>query len=196
MQFMRSHSLCSVLVSLLLGTSSWAQLATTSLRGIVADPAGAVINGAQMTLANPAAGFTRTASTNERGEYQFLHVPPGTYVLTVSASGFASARTEAITLLVNTPATLDFTLRVGKAETTVDVQGEAPAVNTVDATLGNAFDSRQIESLPSEGRNAVELLSLQAGVAYVGNQVNTGADSRGGAVNGARSPDRCHRGWS
>ena len=60
-------------------------------------------------------------------------------------------------------------------------------MNTVDATLGNAFDSRQIASLPSEGRNAVELLSLQAGVTYVGNQVNTGADSRGGAVNGARS---------
>jgi len=63
---MRSNSVGTVLVSFLLGTSSLAQLSTTSLRGNVADPAGAVINGAQMTLANPAAGFSRTASTNER----------------------------------------------------------------------------------------------------------------------------------
>ncbi len=177
----------TMLAALLLTASVSAQMATTSLRGVVTDPAGAVINGAQITLANSAAGFDRTASTNERGEYQFLQVLPGTYTLTVSAGGFATDRKEGVALLVNTPAKLDFTLRVGKAETTVDVQGEAAAVNTVDATLGNAFDPRQIEALPSEGRNAVELLSLQAGVAYVGNQVNTGADSRGGAVNGARS---------
>jgi hypothetical protein len=146
-----------------------------------------VVRGTQVTLANPAVGLSRTTTSNERGDYQFLQVPPGTYTLTAAAPGFAAVRKEGVILLVNTPATLDFVLKVGKAETTVDVRGETPAVNTVDATLGNAFDSRQIESLPSEGRNAVELLSLQAGVTYVGNQVNTGADSRGGAVNGARS---------
>lgn len=186
-RLIRSIPVCSTLVPVLLIASALAQVATTFLRGTVADPVGAVIRNAQITLANSAAGFSRTTTTNERGEYEFLQVPPGTYVLTASATGFATGRKEGVTLLVNTPANLGFTLRVGKAETTVDVQDEAPAVNTVDATLGNAFDSRQIESLPSEGRNAVELLSLQAGVAYVGNEVNAGADSRGGAVNGARS---------
>jgi len=164
-----------------------AQVSTTSLHGVVSDPAGAVISTAQVTLSNSADGFTRTVATSERGEYQFLQVPPGTYALSASAAGFAAARRESVVLLVNTPATLNLVLQVGKAETTVDVSGEASAVNTVDATLGNAFDSSQIAALPSEGRNAVELLSLQAGVSYVGNQVNTGADSRGGAVNGARS---------
>ncbi len=172
---------------LFLVASSTAQVSTTSLRGVVSDPAGAVVRGARITLANPAVGLSRTTTSNERGDYQFLQVPPGTYILTAATPGFAAVRKEGVILLVNTPATLDFVLKVGKAETTVDVRGETPAVNTVDATLGNAFDSRQIEALPSEGRNAVELLSLQAGVTYVGNQVNTGADSRGGAVNGARS---------
>ena len=177
----------SFLLVLLLLPSAIAQVSTTCLRGVVSDSAGAVVSGARMTLANPATGFTRTTTSNERGDYQFLQVSPGTYILTTEAVGFATVRKEGSALLVNTPATLDFVLKVGKAETTVDVRGEAPAVNTVDATLGNAFDSQQIASLPSEGRNAVELLSLQAGVTYVGNQVNTGADSRGGAVNGARS---------
>jgi hypothetical protein len=175
------------LILVLLLSPLMAQVSTTSLRGVVADPAGAVIKGAQMTLTSPATGFTRSTISNDRGEYQFLEVPPGTYTLTAAAAGFTSIRRQDVVLLVNTPAKLDFTLAVGKTETVVEVHAEAPTVNTADATLGNAFNSNQILSLPSEGRNAVELLSLQAGVAYVGNQVNTDADSRGGAVNGARS---------
>jgi len=188
LQFYRcTRNLFALFLLFVSARPSIAQVSTTSLRGVVADPGGAVITGAQLTLTNSAAGFSRAATTNGRGEYQFVQVPPGTYSLTASATGFASSRNEAVALLVNTPATLNFVLQVGNTKTTVEVQGEAPVVNTVDATLGNPFDSQQIESLPSEGRNAVELLSLQAGVAYVGNQVNTGADSRGGAVNGARS---------
>ena len=164
-----------------------AQISMTSLHGLVTDPAGAVITTADVKLLNTAEGFSRTVTTNASGEYRFPQVPPGTYSISVSAPGFASAHRESVVLLVDTPATLNVALQVGRAETTVDVNGETSAVNTVDATLGNAFDSNQIASLPSEGRNAVELLSLQAGVSYVGNQVNTGADSRGGAVNGARS---------
>ncbi|HXW92091.1 MAG TPA: carboxypeptidase-like regulatory domain-containing protein [Terriglobales bacterium] len=183
----RTAGLPAGLIFILLVSSLIAQVATTSLRGVVADPAGARIKGAQVTLANPANGFTRTTTTNDRGEYQFLEVPVGSFTLAAAATGFTSTRKPDVVLLVNTPANVDFTLPVGKTQTVVEVHGEAPAVNAADATLGNAFDSRQITSLPSEGRNAVELLSLQAGVAYVGNQVNTDADSRGGAVNGARS---------
>jgi len=186
----RYPGFCTPLVLLTLiwiSSPSAAQVSTTSLHGLILDTAGAVINSAQVTLRNSAEGFSRSVATNDRGEYQFLQVPPGTYVVTASAAGFAAARNESVVLLVNTPATLNLILQVGKAETTVNVTGEASAVNTVDATLGNAFDSSQIAFLPSEGRNAVELLSLQAGVTYVGNQVNVGADSRGGAVNGARS---------
>lgn len=146
-----------------------------------------MITTAQVILANSTEGFSRTVTTSANGEYQFLQVPPGTYSVTVSAAGFASAHREPVVLLVNTPSTLNIVLPVGRADTTVDVTGETSVVNTVDATLGNAFDSNQIAALPSEGRNSVELLSLQAGVTYVGNQVNTGADSRGGGVNGARS---------
>ncbi|HVO61612.1 MAG TPA: TonB-dependent receptor [Terriglobales bacterium] len=178
---------CLVFVMVSLPRRTAAQVSTTSLHGVIADPAGAVINVAQVTLADSAGGFRRGVETNNRGEYQFLQVPPGTYAVTASAAGFATAQKDSVVLLVNTPTTLNLVLQVGKAETTVEVTGALSGVNTIDATLGNAFDSLQIAALPSEGRNAVELLSLQAGVTYVGTQVNVGADSRGGAVNGARS---------
>jgi len=165
----------------------WPQSSLTSLRGTITDSQSAVVAGAEVVLTEPATAFSRTQKTDAHGAYQLLQVPPGTYTVSLSAAGFTSVRKENVVLQVNTPATLNFVLRVGAATTTVDVQGEAPPVNTVDASLGNPFDARQILDIPSEGRNAVELLSLQAGVTYVGNQVDTAADSRGGAVNGARS---------
>ena len=165
----------------------WSQSSTTSLRGTVTDPQAAVVGGADVMLVDPATAFSRTQKTDDHGVFQFLQIPPGTYAVSVGAAGFTTSRKENVVLQVNTPATLNFVLRVGAATTTVEVQGEAPPVNTVDASLGNPFDSNQILAIPSEGRNAVELLSLQAGVTYVGNQVDTAADSRGGAVNGARS---------
>jgi hypothetical protein len=177
----------AIVFSTAAAVAGWAQSSTTSLRGTVTDPQAAVVGGAEVVLADPATAFSRTQKTDDHGAYQFLQVPPGTYSLSVGAAGFTTSRKEKVVLQVNTPATLNFVLRVGAATTTVDVQGEAPPVNTVDASLGNPFDSKQILELPSEGRNAVELLSLQAGVTYVGNQVDAAADSRGGAVNGARS---------
>ncbi len=174
-------------VIFLIASTAWAQNTTTSLRGTVTDPQGAVVANADVTLENPGEGFIRNQTTDDRGEYQFLQIPPGTYTLTSTAAGFASSRKENVVLLVNTPATLNFALKVGSTNSSVDVSAEATTVNTMDATIGNPFDSQQILALPSEGRNAVELVSLQAGVTYTGSQVDQSTDSRGGAVNGARS---------
>jgi len=186
-----AHVIITLIAATFLSTGgaivAWSQSSTTSLRGTVTDPQAAVVAGAEVVLADPAVAFSRTQRTDDHGAYQFLQLPPGTYTVSVGAAGFTNSRKENLVLQVNTPATLNFVLRVGTASTTIDVQSEAPTVNTVDASLGKPFDSKQILEIPSEGRNAVELLSLQAGVTYVGNQVDTGADSRGGSVNGARS---------
>jgi len=119
--------------------------------------------------------------------YQFLEVPPATYTLTISVQGFATLKRENVTLQVSQPATLDLEMQVKGTTELVEVSGEAPLVNTQDATLGNNFGVRQLTDLPSEGRDPVAILSLQPGVVYLGNQVNQDDDSRGGSVNGARS---------
>ncbi|MGC2270814.1 MAG: carboxypeptidase-like regulatory domain-containing protein, partial [Candidatus Sulfotelmatobacter sp.] len=174
---------------LILQTLSFAQSATTSLRGEISDSKGLVIPGASVTLSNAATGFSRTVKTDGQGIYQLLEVPPANYVVTVEAQGFAQLKRENIVLQVSNPATLNLTLQVAGSSVVVEVTGEAPMVNTTDATLGNNFDARQLTDLPSEGRDPVTILSLQPGVTYIGNTTNDqqDSDSRGGAVNGARS---------
>ena len=159
------------------------------MRGTVYDPKGAVVSGASIVLANPATGFTRSTKTDGQGVYQFLDLPPATYELTASSSGFAAVKETGIQLLVATPGTVNLNLQVTGGTVTVEVAGTAPLVNTVNAALGHAFDSVQIADLPFEGRDPTGILSLQPGVAFTGNSqhISSASDSRSGAVNGARS---------
>jgi hypothetical protein len=160
---------------------------TTSLHGIISDPKGAVLPGASVTILDRQTSFSRTVNSGPDGVYQFLQIPPATYSVTVKASGFADVTRERVTLLVSSPATLDFAVQVAGASVKVEVTSEAPLVNTQDASIGNAFDERQLLKLPSEGRDPVAILSLQPGVSFVGSNVAQSNDSRGGTVAGARS---------
>src|ERR1700756_3548198 len=127
----------------LLSYSAWSQTATTSLRGTVTDPNGALVTNATVTLSNAATGFSRTTKTAGDGVYQFLQVPPATYVLTVEAGGFATLKHENVILQVNLPATLDLSMQVKAANEVVEVTSTAPLVNTTDASQGNVIDSAQ-----------------------------------------------------
>ena len=174
---------------LALSTLVLAQTATTSLRGTIYDAKGAVVSGATITITNPATRFTRTNKSDGQGDYQFLELPPAKYDLTIGAPGFAKVKRENVVLQVSSPATLNVALQVQGSSVVVDVSGEAPMVNTTDATLGNNFNARQLTDLPSEGRDPASILSLQPGVVFIGNVTTDqqDSDSRGGAVNGARS---------
>jgi hypothetical protein len=178
----------SMLVVILLATSmAWTQ-ATTSLRGTVTDPDGKAVTGANVVLANAESRTERTMTTGNQGEYQFLLVPPESYTLTVKAAGFRGYEQRNLVLLVNTPATANVQLKVGAATEILTVTSEAPAIDMVDASLGNSFNETQVQDIPLEGRNVPDLLSLQAGVAYTGNRIgDKDQDTRNGAVNGARS---------
>src|SRR6266436_6527389 len=162
--------------------------ATTSLRGTVTDSSGGYVSGASVTLTNPESKIVRAATTGDDGGYQFLFLPPGTYTLDVAASGFQKHEQTGLQLLVNTPVTVNVQLKVGGGKETVTVTAEEPALNLVDASIGNSFDETQVRQIPLEGRNVPDLLSLQAGVAYTGNRVaDKDQDTRNGSVNGARS---------
>jgi len=137
---MRSASqlLASLFAFLLaLSTLASSQTATTSLHGSVTDPNGAVIRGATVTLNDPATGFARTVTTDAQGVYQFLEIPPSTYVVTVAAKGFATSKQNDLKVFVNTPATLDIPMQISAGIVVVEVSGVAPLVNTQNATLGD-----------------------------------------------------------
>lgn len=172
---------------------AFSQAASTSLQGTVTDPSGSAIAGATIALVDASSKTERTAVTGQQGEYRFLALPPGTYSLSVTASGFNHYVQNGLELLVNTPATANIQLKVGSASESVTVTSEAPALNAVDASLGNSFGETQVEQVPIEARNVPELLSLQAGVTYTGHRLDLqdpsykDQDTRSGAVNGARS---------
>ena len=162
-----------------------AQNPSASLRGTVSDATGAVISHAQVSVLDTHNGFTRSYDTDGNGAYQFEQLPPGDYSVTVAGKGFAS-QSRSVELLINQSATLDFSLAVESAATTVNVSGQAPALNTTDASMGDAFNSATIEALPVEG-DIPDLLSLQPGVLYLGLHNDQTHDSRSGSVSGARS---------
>ena len=169
-------------------SNAWAQTGTASLHGRVLDSTRAVVSDATVTLDNQAQGFSRSTTTQSAGEFEFLALPPGTYVLTVEKAGFKKYEQRNLQLLVNVPTSVNVFLQVGALTTQIEVSGEAPAINTEDATMGIAFSENQVKELPLEGRNVPDLLTLQPGVAYTGNRADTSTDdTRSGAVNGARS---------
>ncbi len=169
---------------LVLNSSALAQ-ALGSLNGAVRDPQGASVIGATLTLTNTATGATRTVNTGKDGIYQFPQLQPGTYDLKVESTGFKTILSPGIAITVNSAITLDLAFEVGAVTESVDVTASADSINRSDATIGNTFDQLQIRQLPIEGRNVVDLLSLQPGV--VKTNVEDYDDQRSGAVNGARS---------
>ncbi len=162
--------------------------ATTSVRGHVTDPSSAAIPNAQVHLTRSDTNLSRDTVTNHEGFYELLQLAPGTYKLTIAAPGFTTVERTDLALQVSLPTTADVQLQVAGSSQAIEVsEAGAPLVNTSDATIGNVFDNKQVEQLPIEARNVVELLSLQPGVLYLGNRVNQDSDTRSGAVNGVRS---------
>src|SRR5215213_9376139 len=177
--FHRSRALtlvCGLLVLLLAAPAAAAQSGRSTVRGTVRDQQGNVVTGASVTLTDAAKNFTRTQTTNEEGGYTFAAVPPGTYRVEVESSGFKKVTVADVQALVDTPVDVDVELQPGLNTESVTVTASTEAaLNTTDATIGTAFESRRIQELPLNARNVVGLLSLQPGV------------TRAGYVNGGRA---------
>ncbi len=170
----------------------FAQTGTTSLRGSILDKSGAAVVGATIKLSNADLGSQRVIVSSATGSYEFVALKPGNYDLNVEASGFRKYEQRKFELLVNNPTTLNVTLQVGSTKKRSKCRHKSETLNTTDASLGVAFGENQVKQLPLESRNVGDLLSLQAGVVYTGNnpsitQNEQDTDTRSGAVNGARS---------
>ncbi len=193
MKRVKQPILLSIALGMVMSSVAFSQISSTSLQGTATDPSGSAVSGASVELSNNESKLERTMVSGMQGEYRFFALPPGTYTLTVTAKGFSRYQQTDLQLLVNTPATANVRLKVGSVTESVNVTGEAPALNLVDASIGNPFNETQVKQLPLDGRNVPDLLSLQAGVTTIGNGAHLDdprvkdQDTRNGAVNGARS---------
>lgn len=168
-----------------LGTCSVYAQSTTSLRGVITDPSGGVIPEATVTLTSTENGGARRTATDANGAYNFPQLAPGNYKLEAEKNGFAKMTRADVTLLVNTPGTLNLAMRVSSAGEVVNVQDEVSLINTTDASTGNAFNELQVSQVPLQTRNVVELLSVQPGVTSNGEVLGARRDQNNVTLDGA-----------
>jgi len=139
----------------------------------VADPSGATIPNATVTLVNDGTGVEFTCTTSQTGSCEFNTLKPATYTARVKADAFKVALREHIVLQVGQSVDLNFALQVGSEGTTVTVAAGAPQVNTVNAELGTTVSGNYILDMPLFDRNPNNLIFLAPGVTNVnGGDVN------------------------
>src|SRR6185437_2132611 len=143
-----------------------------ALEGSVNDPNGALVQGASVTLHNVATGVDTTATSDERGSFNFQNLVPGTYTLTVEKTGFRRSVTKEIAVKVGSVTPVTIALEVGDTKEVVEVIGTTEAtVDTSRPTVDGVVTPRQIENLPLNGRNFLDLAQQEPGV-----QVRDGGD--------------------
>lgn len=169
-------------LSLAMPTQTAAQ-AASGITGVVTDESGAVIGGVTVTLTNPATGTSVTATTNNDGVYEFLHMMPATYAIKVTKGSFRSVTVFNVQLGVGVVETKNIKMSVGAQTETVEVKASGEGtINTVDSSIGNVITTQQVQDLPSLiVDDASAVLRLQPGV-----QVS-GGDSQLGSVTGSRA---------
>ena len=161
---MRSRHV-SVLVTVLVmcvGANAWAQEA--SITGMVTDETKAVLPGTTVTATNLAAGTQAVAVADVRGEYRLLQLPPGRYKVQAELQGFSTAMLPDLELLVGQNVTLPFVLKVAQVSETVTVTSELPFVDTASSQVSGNVNPRQMEELPLQGRNWMELSKMVKGI--------------------------------
>jgi hypothetical protein len=161
-----AHVMFLLTATLLLGSSAlFAQttVAQGSIQGTVTDPSGAVVSGAKVTITNKANGQVSTTNTSSSGAYNSGGLIPGEYIVRVEARGFKTT-TVPITVQVTVTASGNVKLEVGQESQVVEVQGTSITVNTEQATVQGVLTADQIDKLPVDGRNFLDLAQLEPGV--------------------------------
>jgi hypothetical protein len=141
----------------------WAQ-GTVTIFGTITDSTGAVVPGARVVVRNVQTGLERETRTNEAGGYVVSQLPVGVYTVTAEAAGFKSGVQENIRVQVDENRRVDFRLEVGAVTESITVEAAIAQVETREGTLKEVVDAERIVELPLNGRNAIELQYLVAGV--------------------------------
>jgi hypothetical protein len=163
-----------LLLSLLLyADAGWAQTTNGSITGRVTDPSKATIADAKVAAVNLRTNFRHESTTNRAGEYTLANLPLGTYQMDVEKSGFKKLIRPDVTLHVQDALAIDFEMAIGSVTEVVHVEGGAPLVDTTNSALGGLVNHNEIEDLPLNGRNYIDLSLLQAGVTESLNSAGT-----------------------
>src|SRR3984893_17715132 len=162
-----------------------AQVDRGSIVGLVTDPAGARVPGAQVTVTNLAANQSTSVTTDEKGQYTADLLRIGTYSVTVEKPGFQKAIQPSVDVGVNQAARVDIALLVGSINEVVQVTEASPLLQTEASSLGTIETQRRISELPLNGRNFIQLAYLGPGA----NGGQTGSNVSGSVFENERADE-------
>jgi Carboxypeptidase regulatory-like domain/TonB dependent receptor-like, beta-barrel len=145
-------------------TSAWAQRTTATFQGIVVDPSGGILPGADIALTNEGTGIVEHQVTSATGEFQFNYVPGGSYTLAIAIDGFRTQTVKGIVLGAAQNVRRRFELEVGAIAENITVSGDAPLINTASTEQRITLESTELEALPVANRNITNLLNIGAGL--------------------------------
>jgi len=176
----------SICALLLLAGIAFAQETTGGLVGTVKDPSGASVPNANVVMTSPDLVGTKAVQTDSAGYYRFANLPPGSYTLTVTATGFATEKRNLIIEVGHLP-TVDVTLEVGKTSTVVEVTGEAPQIDvTTNVTTTNVTED-VIDNVP-HGRSFQSVIQFAPAARNEPLMGNNSMGGYGGNGTGGSSP--------
>ena len=164
------------LVLLVFSTQSLAQ-GYGSIVGTVADPTGAVVASATVTVTQTDTGRKTVVTSGPNGAFVFPALAPTDYMITVNAKGFQTYMQTGVVLQADQSLTVRVRLELGAATQTIQVTTQVPQIDTTSGTLSQVIDEARVVDLPLNGRNAAQLVTLVAGVIDAtneGNGVNQG----------------------
>jgi hypothetical protein len=136
---------------------------TGSVMGLVTDPQGAVVSGAKVGITNKATAAVIHLTSSAAGSYTSGPIVPGDYIIRIEAKGFKTSELPVVVQVGNTVSG-NVRMQIGQESQVVEVQGSAVAVNTEQATVQGVLNLEQIQNLPVNGRNFLDLAQLEPGV--------------------------------
>jgi hypothetical protein len=185
------HITLAFLLTLFAGRAC-AQFDNGSLVGTIHDPSGAPIPNATLVITNTATAATTPAKTNAVGDYEVPSLHVGVYKITATAPGFSQAEADNIDISVGGRQRIDLTLKIGSAQTTVEVSNVALQLETETSERGQTITGYQSEAFPLVSRNYSDLLALipgsrQAPTAATTSSINSLVRAGSYNTNGQRS---------
>jgi len=162
--------------------------ASGTILGTVTDTTGGVIASAKVDVTNIATGVVIHTQTSSTGDYTVPFLNPATYKVTVMLTGFQKSVSNDFTLAVDQQARVNIVLKPGAVTEVMEVQASAVALNTDNSAIDSLITQKQVEELPLNGRNFVQLLLLGEGAVTVGGEQGTMRQGQGNAIsiNGGR----------
>ena len=166
----------------------FAQAGSGTILGTVTDASGAVVPNATVTITNVGTNVATTARTTSSGDFTVTFLPPGTYRIAAEAQGFQQSIVNRANLVVGQQLRTNFSMKLGSVSEKVEVKADQVALDTDSSAVSQLVSQQQVEDLPLNGRNFMQLLFIGEGAVQTGGEQGTMRQGQGGAIsiNGSR----------